>query len=210
MSAEYTDLSVSCQEGKIAVSTRTRPGSARQQILQAAGELFFKEGCRAIGVDTVVEHSGVAKMTLYRHFASKDELLVAYLQEANEQFWGWFESAASQSEDGRQQLLAVFTALEGWLANPQCFGCPFINAGGEFSDPNHPVHKAALAHKQAVRERLRSMAEAARAHAPDVLADQLLLLMDGGYVQARLYGSTTSPAQHIAAAAAALIAAQVA
>ena len=192
------------------MSTKTKPGSARQHILQAAGELFFREGYRAIGVDTVVEHSGVAKMTLYRHFASKDDLLVAYLEEANEQFWGWFEAAAAPyAADGRQQLLAVFTALEGWLANPQCFGCPFINAGGEFSDPDHPVHKAALAHKGAVRQRLRSMAEAAGARTPDVLADQLLLLMDGGYVQARLYGSTPSPARHIAAAAAALIAAQV-
>lgn len=192
----------------MALSTRTRPGSARQQILQAAGDLFFKQGYRAIGVDTVVEHSGVAKMTLYRHFASKDDLLVAYLQEANEQFWGWFESAASSAEGGREQLTAVFTALEGWLANPQCHGCPFINAGGEFSDSDHPVHKAALAHKQAVRQRLRGMAEAAGARSPDVLADQLLLLMDGGYVQARLYASAQSPAQHIAAAAAALIAAQ--
>ena len=192
------------------MAARTKPGSARQQILQAAGELFFKDGYRAIGVDTVVEQSGVAKMTLYRHFASKDDLLVAYLQEANDQFWAWFEAAAAPyAGDGRGQLTAVFAALEQWLANPQCHGCPFINAGAEFSDAEHPVHRAALAHKQAVRERLRGMAEAAGARAPDVLADQLLLLMDGGYVQARLYGSEPSPARHIAAAAAALIAAQV-
>ena len=192
------------------MANKTRPGSARQQILNSAGELFFHAGYRAVGVDTIVQQSGVAKMTLYRHFESKDDLLVAYLQEADRQFWAWFEGAvASAGGEPRGQLLAVFEALAAWLANPQCHGCPFVIAGAEFSDPQHPVHKAALVHKSAVRARFAAMAAAAGARAPDVLADQLLLLMDGGYVQARLYGSEPSPAIHIAAAAAALVAAQV-
>ncbi len=183
--------------------------ASREKLLKAAGELFFCEGYRAVGVDAVVERSGVAKMTLYRHFASKDDLLVAYLQEADRHFWNWFAAAvAPYAEAPQRQLLAVFAALARLLADPSCYGCPFVNAGAEFVDGEHPVHKAALEHKLAVRARLCAMAEAAGAQAPEVLADQLLLLMDGGYVQARLYGSRPSPAQHIAEAAAALLAAQ--
>jgi AcrR family transcriptional regulator len=183
--------------------------STRQQILETAAELFFREGCRAIGVDTIVNRSGVAKMTLYRHFPSKDDLLIAYLKEANDHFWAWFEAAINQHPDSpRDQLIAVFEALAQGLTSPMCYGCPFINAGTEFSEMDHPVHKAALEHKQAVRVRLRAMSEAAGARSPDALSDQLLLLMDGGYVQARLFG-TQSPAAHVAEAAEALIAAQL-
>lgn len=182
--------------------------STRQQIIETAADLFFREGYRAVGIDTIIERSGVAKMTLYRHFLSKDALIVAYLERTDEQFWAWFEGATSKYPDSpRAQLLAVFEALAALVSKPTCYGCPFLHAATEFPALEHPGHRVALEHKQAVRTRLRELATQAGAYQPDVLADQLLLLMDGAFLQARMFGPT-NPTVHVAQAAATLIEAQ--
>jgi AcrR family transcriptional regulator len=182
--------------------------STRQRIIETAADLFFREGYRAVGIDTIIEHSGVAKMTLYRHFPSKDALIVAYLERTDEQFWAWFEEGTSTYPDSpRAQLLAVFEALAALVSKPTCYGCPFLHAATEFPALEHPGHRVALEHKQAVRTRLRELATQAGAYQPDVLADQLLLLMDGAFLQARMFGPT-NPAAHVAQAAATLIEAQ--
>lgn len=177
------------------------PHSARQQILDTAADLFIREGYRAVGIDTIIERSGVAKMTLYRHFPSKNALIVAYLERANTQFWAWFEQATSQYPDSpREQLVAVFEALEKQVTNPLCYGCPFLHVATEFPEEGHPGHQVAQQHKQAVHARFRDLAAQAGASLPEVLADQLLLLMDGAYLQARMFGPT-NPATHVAQAA---------
>lgn len=179
--------------------------SARQQILDTAADLFFREGYRAVGIDTIIERSGVAKMTLYRHFASKDELIAAYLVQTNEQFWAWFEEATGKHPDSpRAQLVAVFQALATLVTKSTCYGCPFLHAATEFPALDHPGHRVALEHKQAVRTRLRYLAAQADARHPEVLADQLLLLMDGAFIQARMFGPA-NPASHVAQAAITLI-----
>lgn len=189
----------------MASSTR----STRQQILDVAADLFFREGYRAVGIDTIIERSGVAKMTLYRHFASKDELIAAYLAQSNEQFWVWFNAAMSKHPGAPQaQLLAVFEALASLVSNPACYGCPFLHAATEFPEVDHPSHRVALNHKQAVRSRLQELAVQAGARHPEMLADQLLLLMDGAFIQTRMFGPT-NPATHVAQAAGALIDAQL-
>lgn len=186
------------------------PRSARQQILDTAADLFFREGYRAVGVDTIIGRSGVAKMSLYRHFSSKDALIVAYLERSNELFWTWFEQAASpHPDDPRAQLVAVFEALEAYVSNPICHGCPFLHVAAEFPDETYPGHRLALEHKQAVRARFHELAAQAGAQQPEVLADQLMLLMDGAYLQARMFGPT-NPAAHVAQAAVALLDAQCA
>lgn len=183
-------------------------GLARQQILDVAGPLFFREGFRAVGVDTIVEQAGIAKMTLYRHFPSKDDLIVAYLEQSNNKFWNWFEAAIDKQAGGpRQQLTALFKALETMVTNSGCYGCSFQVAAAEFPELNQAVHQVALAHKQTLRQRLFDLATQAGAHKPDVLADQLLLMMDGAFVAARIFGPT-NPALHVAEAAATLINAQ--
>jgi AcrR family transcriptional regulator len=179
--------------------------STRQHLLETAAELFFREGFRAVGVDTIVAESGVAKMTLYRHFPSKDELISGYLQDANEKFWRWFDEATA-AFDGqpREQLLAVFRALESLVSTPACYGCPFLNAVVDFPDSAHPGHVVAQEHKQAVRERFRELAGQAAASEPARLADHLLLLMDGAFMAVRTFG-VYNPAAHVSAAAATLI-----
>jgi AcrR family transcriptional regulator len=179
--------------------------SARQQVLDTAAALFFREGFRAVGIDTIVSESGVAKMTLYRHFPSKDDLIVAYLRDSNEKFWVWFEgSTTPYAGQPAKQLLAFFRALESLVTTPQCYGCPFLNAIVDFPDHAHPGHQVALAHKQSVQERFRQLTEQAGAQSPERLADHLILLMDGAFMAVRMYG-IDNPASHVSDAAERLI-----
>jgi AcrR family transcriptional regulator len=181
----------------------SRP-AARERILEAASRLFVRDGFRAVGVDTVIAEAGVAKMTLYAHFPSKDDLIAAYLERANERFWRWLDAAVAGVDDPRARLVSMFDAV-GKLANdPQCLGCTFQGTAAEFPDPEHPGHRVALAHKQAVLARLGTLAREADLRDPEALADQLLLLMDGAWVAARMFGHG-NPSAQVAAAATALI-----
>jgi AcrR family transcriptional regulator len=178
--------------------------AARERILEAATRLFLRDGFRAVGVDTIIAEAGVAKMTLYAHFPSKDELIVAYLERANEQFWEWLDGASAGPDDPKGKLVAMFDAV-GELANsPRCLGCTFQGTAAEFPDSEHPGHRVALAHKRAVRARLAALARDAGLRAPERLADQLLLLMDGAWVAARMFGPR-NPSDQVAAAARVLI-----
>lgn len=165
--------------------------SARARILDTASDLFYRQGIRAVGIDTIVEQSGVAKMSLYRHFASKDELIVAYLEERNEAYWAWFDRAVARHPGApRLQLLSLFESLRRQTVHPHYRGCPFLNVTIEFPAPDHPGHRIAIAHKRAVRDRLTALAREAGAHDPDRLAAHLQMLMDG----ARLAAQTAAAA----------------
>lgn len=184
------------------------PDETRPKLLQTAADLFFREGFRAVGVDTIVAASGLGKMTLYRHFASKDELIEAYLTETNEKFWAWFAEATQRAATPRGQVLAFFKALEKITTSPTCYGCPFLNAAVDFPQADHPGHRVALAHKQAVRARFRALAKQAGARKPDQLGDQLFLLMDGAFMAVRLFGPD-NPAAKVAHAAQVLLDAEI-
>jgi len=179
-------------------------GSARQRILDTARELFYEHGFQAIGVDLIVERSGVAKATLYRHFPSKDDLIAGYLEDANRQFWQWFDEALAPDARPVDQLVGLFDAVQRLATDPSCLGCTFQVAAGEFPDPSHAGHEVALAHKRSVRARLAALARAAGVNDADELADGLMLLMDGAFAATRMYGRR-SPARHVAAAARTLV-----
>ncbi|WP_448203193.1 TetR/AcrR family transcriptional regulator [Azospirillum sp. sgz302134] len=156
---------------------------ARDRILETAADLFYREGIRAVGVDTIIARSGVAKMSLYRNFASKDDLVCAYLEEIERTFWSWWDRVTARTpDDPKAQLKGLFVSLGHWIVHPKFRGCPFINAAVEFREPDHPGRALSLAHKRKVRERLRDLAAAAGAVDPDRLAGQLQLLMEGAYV----------------------------
>ena len=181
--------------------------SARDRILDTASNLFYRDGYHAVGIDTIVERSGVAKMTLYRHFPSKDELIAAYLERANAEFWDWLEGEIAPLDDPKPKLLAAFEATAKLATSPQCLGCTFQAAASEFPELEHPGHEVALAHKRRVLERLAELAREAGLADPDGLAGQLLLLMDGAWVAARMFGPDNH-ATTVAEAARALIEAQ--
>lgn len=164
--------------------------SARERILETAADLFYREGIRAVGIDTIIARSGVAKMSLYRNFDSKDDLVCAYLEDIGGRFWSWWDAVtARHPDDPRAQLIGLFTSLGHWIGHPKFRGCPFINTAAEFRDPDHPGRALAVAHKAAVRERLRALAAAAGAADPAGLAGQLQVLMEGAYAGGQTLGS---------------------
>lgn len=179
--------------------TKTKAkGAARDHILDVAGHLFYEHGIRTIGVDTIVAQAQVAKTTLYDHFPSKDHLIRAYLEAQDVVFWQGFDATIAQYEGNpRAALAAIFAMLEAQIATPQSIGCPFLSAVAEFPELEHPGHQVALAHKQQLRERLGALAAAAGATAPQLLADQLLMLLDGAFASKRVFRSATSPAAHL-------------
>jgi AcrR family transcriptional regulator len=178
--------------------------SGRERVLVTAAQLFYERGFHAVGVDLIIERAGVAKTTLYRYFSSKDELIVAYLEDATSRFWAWFDASTGPAATPRQRLVGLFDAVEQLATSPACLGCTFQAAAAEFPEPGHPGHATALAHKQAVRARLYDLAVGAHALDAAGLADGLLLLMDGAFAAARMYRQS-SPAAQVAGAARLLI-----
>ncbi|HEX9837974.1 MAG TPA: TetR/AcrR family transcriptional regulator [Anaerolineales bacterium] len=176
----------------------------KDKVFQTAARMFYQHGYRAIGVDTLAADSGIGKMTLYRHYPSKDDLIVAYLKDSDELFWSNFEQITKDVATAREKLLAFFQALQDYVQTPACYGCPFLNVATEYPETDYPGHQVALEHKQSVRARFRHMAEEAGAKKPEVLADQLFLLMDGAYMASRMFGAK-NPAVHLAEAARTLI-----
>jgi AcrR family transcriptional regulator len=178
----------------------------RDKLFQTAARLFYQRGYRAVGVDTIAAESGIGKMTLYRHFPSKDDLIVAYLQDSDESFWRSFEAVTGGAPTAREKLLAFFDALGEYAVSPACYGCPFLNVATEYPDPTYPGHQVALTHKRAVLAQFRQLAEEAGARQPAALADGLHLLMDGAYIAARMFGaSPNNPAANVRWAAQQLI-----
>ncbi len=160
--------------------------SGRERILEAAYDLFSANGIQSVGIDTVIAEAGVAKMTLYRNFASKDELALAFL-ELREERWtrGWLQQEVldrASSPGGR--LLAVFDVFGEWFARDDFEGCSFINTLLEFEDHQHPVRKASTGHLMNIRAFLRDQAAAAGIDQPDTFARQWHILMKGSIVAA--------------------------
>lgn len=178
--------------------------SARERILDTASELFYRDGYHAVGIDTIIARSGVAKMTLYRHFASKDDLIAAYLERSNAEFMAWLEDAIAVVDEPRAGLVAAFDAVGKLATSARCLGCTFQGAASEFPEMDHPGHRVALDHKRAVRNRFAELARDAGLRDPDGLAAQLLLLMDGSWVAARMFGPDNH-AKSVGEAARALI-----
>ena len=183
---------------------------ARQRILDAASEMFYRDGIRAVGIDAIIARSGVAKMSLYRNFPSKDALVTAWLEDRNAFFWRrWNNAEASRNGDPRGQLEAILDMVAATASHPKWRGCPFLNTATEFPEPDHPARAVILAHKRAVRDRLRALAGIAGTRDPNLLAQQLQLLIDGAYAIGQSLGPS-GPAKTVASAGRALIAKAIA
>jgi AcrR family transcriptional regulator len=181
----------------------------RAHLVSVAVRLFRDCGYHAVGIDKILAESGVAKRTLYLHFRSKDELIVAALAERDQEWREWFrESVKRRSATAEGRLLAVFDALEEWFGRADFNGCMFINAAAEFPKVSSPIHREVARHKGLVREYVVDLAEGAGARDPGALADGICLLMEGAIVMAQVTGSA-SAARQARGAAGALVAAGV-
>lgn len=170
--------------------------AARQHILEVANDLFYREGIRAVGVDTIVEQSGVGKATLYRHFPSKDALIAAYLEERDHLYWKQLNEVIAQHEGApRAQLLAVVDRVIERMKEPAYRGCVFLNALAEFSEPDHLAHQQAIEHKHKLRSLLSQLGQQAGASDPEILADQLSLVLNGALALVPVFGLTGPVAQ---------------
>jgi AcrR family transcriptional regulator len=164
----------------------SRPSNARERILDSAYELFSRRGIRSVGVDEVIGSAAVAKATLYRHFRSKDELVLAFLQH-REQLWtrDWVETEARRrAETPDRQLLAIFDLFDEWFHKDDFEGCSFINVLLETNDPLHPVGRASVVHLENIRTVLRKLAEEAGLREPEQFAHSFHILMKGSIVAA--------------------------
>jgi AcrR family transcriptional regulator len=169
-----------------------KPASAeapdvRQRILDTASSLFYERGVRAVGVDLVVEASGVAKTSLYRHFRTKDDLIVAFLEREDVEFWGqWDEVGARHAADPAAELEAHMRWIGKRLARANYRGCPQINVAAEFAEAGHPAREVSRRHMQALRKRLAELARKLGAARPNELAAQLGLLVNGAFVSSAM------------------------
>ena len=166
------------------------PQSPRERILAAARELFYRRGIHAVGVDAIAAAAGTNKMTLYRHFASKDVLIAACLIELTQEFdAAWNVIAAAHGGDPKGQLLAWLRHVCDFKENEAARGCALANAAVELPDMDHPARRVIREHKTAVRERLIGLCRDARLADPERLADEIFLIYEGARVTAQSVGS---------------------
>jgi AcrR family transcriptional regulator len=158
----------------------------RERLVTAAYELFARNGVQAVGVDAIIERSGVARQTLYRHFGSKQELVLAFL-ERREEVWtyGWLAAEVRRRERApRRRLLAIFDVFDQWFRSPEFEGCSFINVMLEHPDPAHPLHQAAAEYLARIRSFLEDLAAEAGIADPASFAREWHILMKGSIVAA--------------------------
>jgi AcrR family transcriptional regulator len=162
----------------------------RDRILAAAGILFYRHGIRAVGVEAIADAARTNKMTLYRHFASKDELVAEYLrQSANAADSCWARFAQAYPGDAQAQLRAWLDEMASHVASNDERGCPLVNAAVELPEKAHPARRVIEEYKTAQRARLVALCGAAGLNEPELLAEELNLLLEGARVTAQSVGS---------------------
>jgi AcrR family transcriptional regulator len=169
---------------------RRPAANARDHILDTAADLFDAHGVHAVGLQQIIDNYGCGKNMFYREFASKDELVVAYLRRCTEHWAGIVGTAAEQHpEDDAAQLLAIVRAVAADATVTRNRGCALRNALAEFPEPGHPAHGVAVDHFTAVRAQLHDLANRTEAREPAILADRLMLIIDGLYANGATLGS---------------------
>jgi AcrR family transcriptional regulator len=166
------------------------PGNARERLIDNAIDLFYTHGFHAVGLDQIIAETGVTKTTFYKHFESKEDLILAAIERRDQ----WENEAWNRAvrvfagDDPRKQLLAVFDVMDTWFNDPSFGGCIFINAAAEFADPREPAHQAAAAHKRRNREGWCELARQAGASDPQTFADRFTALVEGTLIMRHVHG----------------------
>lgn len=162
--------------------------SKRDELVQKALASFYKGGFHAIGMDRLAKETGVSKTAIYKHFRTKEDLILATLRLRDEQFRNWLQRRIEALADKpRDQLVAIFDALKEWFEEPGFRGCMFIKASSEYQDSDHPIHATSAEHKRLLSIYFAEIAAKADANDPEALARQLLIIKEGAIVLAHLH-----------------------
>lgn len=164
--------------------------SKRDILVRKTVDVLYREGFRATGMDKLVKETGVSKMTIYKHFKTKDDLILAALRLRDQEFFNSFVRTVEKKADTpRARLLAVFDTIAEWMEGQEFNSCIFIKAASEFQDPDHPANIASAEHKRTVKGYIQKLAEEAGAKNPEQLATQLFVLTEGEIVATFMLGN---------------------
>jgi AcrR family transcriptional regulator len=176
------------------------PPSRRNELIDAAMRVFSRKGFHTSNLDDILEEGGISRMTLYNHFKSKDELIIAAMQRKdelfNQQLQAYLDSRKASSP--QERILAIFDYFEQWFSSPEFSGCLFINVSAEFFDADCEQRRLAATHKQELVRTLRTLCEQGGFEHPEEVAQQLQILFEGAIVAARVVGQVEDEGRHVA------------
>ncbi|GAA2915609.1 TetR/AcrR family transcriptional regulator [Streptomyces mexicanus] len=164
------------------MSPRTKEAGkseARERLLNTATRIFYAEGIHSVGIDRIVAEAQVTRATMYRHFTGKEELVLAYLQQADRDLRAQVEAAQAAEESGADKVRAVCRTITAGIRSPGFRGCAFLNAAAEYPDPKHPVHQAVLAHRQWFQETVTELLAQTGSAPAGPAGRHLVMLRDG-------------------------------
>ena len=168
----------------------------RTKILETASRLFYEQGYHLTGINQVIAAAGVAKASFYYHFASKEDLCIAYLEKRHQDWFGWLREEVEQSEEPQDRLLSLFTFLELWLANSDFRGCAFINITAEFPSPDNKIRLLVVNHKDALQAYIRQLVDSLDISTSEnnsaFLVNAVYLLFEGTICKCQMYRTTES------------------
>ena len=165
----------------------------REQLIETAAQLFNRHGYHAAGIDHVIAEAGIAKTTLYRHFESKEALIIAVLRRIDEKFREAMRKAVDASaDDPKKRLLATFDFLEDWFGDKSFYGCPFMSAASEYGDRPNPVFQEAAMHKRLMVAYFEELARAAHLRDPQAIAQEINILHEGAIAMAHITGDAAA------------------
>lgn len=167
-------------------ATETRPSEARRRLLTTATRIFYAEGIHSVGVDRIIAETKVTRATFYRHFPGKEDLVLAYLQAADQAIRSQVDAAiaGASAADG---LRAIAASIARDIQSPGFRGCAFLNAVAEYPDPDHPVHQAVLAHRQWFAETITSLMASIEEYKAVPAAQHFVMLRDGAMASGCLF-----------------------
>ncbi|MEU4690020.1 helix-turn-helix domain-containing protein [Actinoplanes sp. NPDC023714] len=167
--------------------TRGATSEARERLLATATRIFYADGIHAVGVDRIIAEAKVTRATFYRHFPSKDDLVVAYLQQVHQMDRGAVTAALAASATATDSLLAIAGAVAANIRSPGFRGCAFLNAAAEFPDAGHPVHAQIIAHRQWFLDTLTTLMAQVAEDSSDAAARHFVMLRDGAMAAGCLF-----------------------
>ncbi|MEU8235574.1 TetR/AcrR family transcriptional regulator [Actinoplanes sp. NPDC048967] len=167
--------------------TANRPSEARSRLLSTAARIFYAEGIHAVGVDRIITEAQVTRATFYRHFPGKDDLVVAYLQGADQAIRGQVDAVLAAGPPAGDAVRAVAASIAEGIRSPGFRGCAFLNAVAEYPDPGHPVHRTVLAHREWFLDTINTLMARIQQDSAEPAAQHFVMLRDGAMAAGCLF-----------------------